>query len=240
VVGDGKNLSLQDIRFARTINRIQKSMLSELNKIAIVHLFLLGFEDELSNFVLTLNNPSTQADLLKVEVWKEKIALYKESTAMVDGIAPVSQSWAKKNILGFSDEEIKLDIQQQRIEKAVAKELENTPNVILKTGIFDSIDKLYGTITGTTGGGTAVEGGGGGGSSAPSLSEPSGPSEPAPPTGGPEGPPGGGLTPESKKDNLNILLENDDLLTEDLFIDLSKGKNSLGTIEKELDKLLNN
>ncbi len=48
VVGDGKNLALQDIRFARTINRIQKSMLAELNKIAIVHLFLLGFEDELS------------------------------------------------------------------------------------------------------------------------------------------------------------------------------------------------
>ena len=45
VVGDGKNLSLQDIRFARTINRIQKSMIAELNKIAIVHLFLLGFED---------------------------------------------------------------------------------------------------------------------------------------------------------------------------------------------------
>jgi hypothetical protein len=48
VVGDGRNLSLQDIRFARTINRIQKSMVAELNKIAIIHLFLLGFEDELN------------------------------------------------------------------------------------------------------------------------------------------------------------------------------------------------
>ena len=72
VVGDGKNLSLQDIRFARTINRIQKSMIAELNKIAIVHLFLLGFEDELQNFTLGLTNPSTQADLLKIDVWKEK------------------------------------------------------------------------------------------------------------------------------------------------------------------------
>jgi hypothetical protein len=44
-VGDGKNLSLLDIRFARTINRIQKSMIAELNKIAIIHLFMLGFED---------------------------------------------------------------------------------------------------------------------------------------------------------------------------------------------------
>jgi hypothetical protein len=40
VVGDGKNLALQDIRFARTINRIQKSMIQELNKIAIIHLYL--------------------------------------------------------------------------------------------------------------------------------------------------------------------------------------------------------
>jgi hypothetical protein len=71
VVGDGKTLSIQDIRFARTINRIQKCMLAELNKIAIVHLFLLGFEDEISNFTLGLTNPSVQSDLLKIDVWKE-------------------------------------------------------------------------------------------------------------------------------------------------------------------------
>jgi hypothetical protein len=227
VVGDGKNLSLQDIRFARTINRIQKSMLSELNKVAIIHLFLLGFEDELSNFVLTLNNPSTQADLLKVEVWKEKMLLYKDAVTPIEGIAPVSQSWAKKNILGFSDEEIKLDVQQQRIEKAVANELTNTATVITKTGIFDNIDKLYGVVTGTTTTGQPTEAGMGGSAPPPPPSEP-----PVPPAGGE-------VTPESKKDNLNILLENDDFLSENLFIDLSKGKNSLGDMEKELDKLLN-
>ena len=80
VVGDGKNLSLQDIRFARTINKIQKSMIAELNKIAIVHLFLLGFEDELQNFTLGLTNPSKQADLLMIDVWKEKVLLYNLST----------------------------------------------------------------------------------------------------------------------------------------------------------------
>jgi hypothetical protein len=71
----------------------------------------------------------------------EKILLYKDACTAVEGIAPVSHSWAKKHILGFSDEEIKLDIQQQRIEKAVATELTNTPTVIVKTGIFDNIDK---------------------------------------------------------------------------------------------------
>jgi hypothetical protein len=227
-VGDGKNLSLLDIRFARTINRIQKSMIAELNKIAIIHLFLLGFEDELSNFTLGLTNPSTQADLLKIDVWKEKILLYKDAVAAIEGIAPVSVSWAKKHILGLSDEEIKLDLQQQRIEKAVGAELTNTATIITKTGIFDNVDKLYKSVSGATGGASA----------------------PPPPPGGEEGggplipppPPAGGeaeVTPESfNRDNLKILLETDSLTDEDSFIDLSKGKNYLGEIENQLGKLL--
>jgi hypothetical protein len=244
VVGDGKNLSLQDIRFARTINRIQKSMLAELNKIAIIHLFLLGFEDELGNFTLGLSNPSTQADLLKVDVWKEKILLYKDAVTKIEGIAPVSVSWAKKHVLGFSDEEIRLDLQQQRLEKAVGAELEATPSVISKTGIFDTIDKLYSSPSGTTASAGGDEGG-----AEPSGSEPLGGMSdlgggPPPPSGGePETPPPGGeagVTPESvKKDNLNILLENDDMMSENSFIDLSRGRNSLGDIEDELNKLLN-
>ena len=236
VVGDGKNLSLQDIRFARTINRIQKSMLAELNKVAIIHLFLLGFEDELSNFTLNLSNPSTQADLLKVDVWKEKIILYKDAVAKIEGIAPVSVSWAKKHILGFSDEEIRLDLQQQRLEKAVATELEATPTVITKTGIFDTIDKLYGGNTGSTENTQSGEEMGGEPPLPPSQTSDFGGGEEIPPAPEPAG-----ITPESKtkKENLNILLENDDLMSEDSFIDLSRGSNSLGDIENELDKLLN-
>lgn len=249
--GDGKNLSLQDIRFARTINRIQKCMLAEMNKIAIIHLFLLGFEDELSNFTLSLTNPSTQADLLKVDVWKEKVLLYKDAVTAVEGIAPVSHSWAKKHILGFSDEEIKLDIQQQRIEKAVATELTNTATVITKTGIFDNIDKLYGSTSGATAGGAPPAGeetgpepaglGGLGGLGSP----PSGGEETAPPPGGEEtsGPPPGGeagVTPESKQEsNYNILLENDNMLMDNEIIDLSRAKNYLGEMEEQLNKLLN-
>ena len=234
-VGDGKNLSLMDIRFARTINRIQKSMLAEMNKIAIIHLFLLGFEDELSNFTLGLNNPSRQADLLAVDVWKEKILLYKDAVTAIEGIAPVSISWAKKHVLGFSDEEIKLDLQQQRIEKAVAAELTNTATIIVHTGIFDNVDKLYGQQTGTTAAAGAApppppEMGG--------LGDMGGGVPPPPP--GPE--PGGeaGVTPESKRrDNMNILLESNDLINEDDFIDLSRARNSLGDIGNELDRILN-
>ena len=146
VVGEGKNLALLDIRFARTINRIQKSIVQELNKIAIVHLYVLGFEEELDNFTLSLTNTSTQGELLKIEQWKEKIALYRDAvTDPGNGLQAVSTTWAKKKILGMSDEEIKLDLQQQRFEKAMAGELEKTAEVIQKTGIFSNIDKLYGT-----------------------------------------------------------------------------------------------
>ncbi len=253
--GDGKNLSLQDIRFARTINKIQKSMIAELNKIAIIHLFLLGFEDELSNFTLGLTNPSSQADLLKNDLWKEKIALYQQAVAAIAGIAPVSVSWAKKHILGFSDEEIKLDLQQQRIEMAVGAELTNTATIITHTGIFDNIDKLYGNpASGATAGGAAPSsppppgggGGFGGGDLGGGMEDLGGPEPAGPePGGAPEAPPGpepggdAGVTPESfNKDNLKILVERSTMTEDDSYIDLSKGGNSLGEIEVQLGKLL--
>jgi hypothetical protein len=244
VVGDGKNLALQDIRFARTINRIQKSMLAELNKIAIVHLFLLGFEDELSNFTIGLTNPSTQADLLKIDVWKEKVLLYKDLVSDPgNGIQATSSTWAKKHIFGWSDDEVRLDLQQQRIERAVGEELKATPTVITKTGLFDNIDKLYGSATGATptaGAATTTDGSeelgpppsfGGGGEI---------------PGGEPETPPAGGaeeaspaeVTPESKKKDLNILVENN-LIEGSQIINLGQAQDSLGEISKHLDKLLN-
>jgi hypothetical protein len=146
--GEGKNLALMDIRFARTINRIQQAMIQELNKIAIIHLYILGFEEELNNFQLMLTNPSTQGEMLKIEQWKEKVLLYKDLVTAVDGIAPTSHTWAKQNIFNFSNDEIVTDLEQQRLERAAAAELENTPNIIKSTGYFDKIDKLYGEIGG--------------------------------------------------------------------------------------------
>ena len=241
VVGDGKNLSLQDIRFARTINRIQKSMIQELNKIAIVHLFLLGFEDELSNFTLGLTNPSTQADLLKIDVWKEKVLLYKDLVADPgNGIQATSSTWAKKHIFGWSDEEIRLDLQQQRIERAVGEELKATPTVITKTGIFDNIDKLYGN----TSGGTAPAASAAIPPPAPGgdLGAEAGAAPPAdlgaPPPADSGAPPEAAVTPESRMNNLNILVENN-LIEGTQFLDLGQGQESLGEISKELDNLLN-
>jgi hypothetical protein len=241
VVGDGKNLSLQDIRFARTINRIQKSMIAELNKIAIVHLFLLGFEDELQNFTLGLSNPSTQADLLKIDVWKEKVLLYKDLVSDPgNGIQPTSSTWAKKHIFGWSDEEIRLDLQQQRIERAVGEELKSTPTVITKSGLFDNIDKLYsnksgGTETVSTTTPTGGEESFGGFGAPPSGGEPEVGGEVPPPA------PAGGeseVTPESRMKNMNLLVESN-LLEGSKFLDFGQGQESLGEISKELDKLLN-
>jgi hypothetical protein len=246
VVGDGKNLSLQDIRFARTINRIQKSMIQELNKIAIVHLFLLGFEDELSNFTLGLTNPSTQADLLKIDVWKEKVLLYKDLVADPgNGIQATSSTWAKKHIFGWSDEEIRLDLQQQRIERAVGEELKATPTVITKTGIFDNIDKLYGSTTGGTATASTATpppapGGdlGGGDLGGGDLGAMAPPADAGAPPADAGAPPEAAVTPESRMNNLNILVENN-LIEGTLFLDLGQGQESLGEISKELDNLLN-
>ena len=243
VVGDGKNLSLQDIRFARTINRIQKSMIAELNKIAIIHFFLFGFEDELGNFTLGLTNPSKQADLLSIDVMKEKMLLYKDLVSPIEGIAPTSQTWAKKHVLGMSDEEIKLDLQQQRFEKAVSAEIQNTASVITKTGLFDNIDKLYGGITGATSGIQAGEsptpemGGlpdlGGMGGEIPSP-EIGGGDFPEEPIGGPEVP---DVVPENKMDKINILVEGN-FWSEKESLDLSKANQSFEEMSDELERIL--
>jgi hypothetical protein len=234
-VGDGKNLSLLDIRFARTINRIQKSAIAEMNKIAIIHLFLMGFEDELSNFTLQLTNPSKQADLLMIDVWKEKVTLYKDMvTEIAKSIQPTSATWAKKHIFGFSDDEIKLELQQIRMERAVSAELDNTATIITKTGIFDTVDKLYKTVSG----GTATAGAAGGEAGAPPP--PGGDLGGAPPPPGPEA---GGAPPipeSTRKDKNKLILESmtNDNFDEDEFLDFQKINESLGDMDDQLSKLL--
>ena len=69
-------LAAEDIRFARTVERIQKIMESELTKIALVHLYTQGFTGEsLTNFEIKLTNPSVIYEQEKVALLKEKIDL---------------------------------------------------------------------------------------------------------------------------------------------------------------------
>ena len=243
VVGEGKNLALLDIRFARTINRIQKAIIQELNKIAIIHLYVLGFEDELENFSLGLTNPSTQAELLKLEQWQTKITLYKDAVGDPgSGIAPVSATWAKKFILGMSDEEIKLDLQQQRFEKALAGELETTSEIIKKTGLFNTVDKLYGeppTEEGGDGGDTAGEEPGlDAGSESVADFDMGGPETEAPGGGDEITEPVPAAEGFNKEKGLPLLMEEKGLSLDGLKTVVDRAKNNIDIINDEVDSLL--
>ena len=80
---DGKaTLAAQDIRFARTIERIQRIMTSELYKIALVHLYTQGYRDEsLANFEISLTTPSIIYDQERIALMREKMDL---ATQMMD------------------------------------------------------------------------------------------------------------------------------------------------------------
>jgi len=100
---EGKaTLAAEDVRFARTIERIQKIFVSELTKIAIVHLFSQGFKDEdLVGFELNLTNPSLIYEKQKVETLNEKIGL---ASSMIESNL-FSQRWVYENIFGLSQDE---------------------------------------------------------------------------------------------------------------------------------------
>lgn len=167
--GKGQNLSLVDIRFNRTVNAVQQAILMELNKIAIIHLYLLGFSDELTNFTLTLNNPSNQIEAVELENLTKRIAAASSALAEQGGGLPL-MSWhqVQKEIMGKTDEEISTILNEIRIEAALANELQMTTQIIEKTGLFDKADRLYGKPGAKyqpqqQGGDGGLGGGGGGG-----------------------------------------------------------------------------
>jgi len=103
-LGSKATLAAEDVRFARTIERIQRIVVSELTKIAVVHLYAQGYRDqELVNFDLALTNPSTIYEQEKIELWNNKTSL--ASSMLADGI--LSTEWIYKNIFNFTDDNIK-------------------------------------------------------------------------------------------------------------------------------------
>ena len=173
--GKGQNLSLLDIRFNRVINNIQQAILMELNKIAIIHLYVLGFRDEITNFTLSLNNPSNQVEMMVLENLNRRIGVASAALSEQGGGIPI-MSWHKvqKDIMGLTDSEISNLLNEIRLEAALALELQNTPQIIKKTGLFDKVDRIYGEPgaqyseqpqggdEGGFGGGGGPTGGGGG------------------------------------------------------------------------------
>jgi len=102
---EGKaTLAQEDIRFARSVERIQKIVLSELTKIAVVHLYSQGYTDEeLVNFELELTNPSIIYEQEKANLWSEKVSLVSD----MKDLKMLSQEWMYKNIFNMSDDEWK-------------------------------------------------------------------------------------------------------------------------------------
>ena len=103
---DGKaTLAALDVRFARTIERIQRIFISELTKIGLVHLYSQGYTNEqLIDFSLELTNPSTIYEQEKIELWESKLRL--ADTARTNQM--LSEDWVYKNIFNLTDKEIEI------------------------------------------------------------------------------------------------------------------------------------
>ena len=107
-------LAAEDIRFARTVERIQRIMVSELNKIAVIHLYSQGYRDEsLVDFTLELTNPSTIFEKEKIDVYKSKVELCKDMQEQ----KVFSKKWIYENIFGLSDHDM-ITLQKQLIDDA--------------------------------------------------------------------------------------------------------------------------
>jgi hypothetical protein len=98
---DKATLAQKDIRFARTIQRLQRVVIGELEKLGIIHLYVLGYKgDDLISHKLYLNNPSRIAELQELEYWKTKFDVASGATENF-----FSKRWIAKNLFGLSDEE---------------------------------------------------------------------------------------------------------------------------------------
>jgi len=133
---EGKStLAGMDIRFARTVERIQRIVESELTKIALVHLYSQGFEDkDLVDFKLELTVPSIVYEQEKVELFTAKTTVAGD---MIDkGL--FSKDWVYENVYGLSPDqynEQKDAMIEDAMEKFRLSQLENEGNDPVESGM---------------------------------------------------------------------------------------------------------
>ncbi len=105
-------LAAEDVRFARTIGRVQRILISELTKIAIIHLYVQGYQDaSLVDFELELSNPSTIFEQEKLEIWQNKVSL---ATDMMESNL-FSKKWIYNKVFKLADDEIE-DVNKEVIK----------------------------------------------------------------------------------------------------------------------------
>lgn len=115
---DKAGLAQKDIRFARTTQRIQRSLISELEKVGIIHLYTLGYrEEDLISFSLSLNNPSKIAELQMLEEMRTRLDVAKSAAEIF------SRRYIGKNIFNLSDEEIVKNSRELYTDKYFAASL---------------------------------------------------------------------------------------------------------------------
>lgn len=159
--GKGQNLSIMDIRFSRMINRIQQFILMELNKIAMVHLFIMGLTDEIGNFTLSLNNPSSQIEAQELDDLTKRLNAMQVAVADPGtGIPMMSLHKALRDIMKMSDSEIKDMINEIYLEKAMAAEIAAAGNIIKDSGLFNTVKRIYGDYDALNGNGASQPQGG--------------------------------------------------------------------------------
>jgi hypothetical protein len=123
-LGAKATLSQEDIRFSRTIARVQRTVLAEMNKIAIIHLYCHGFSDsDLLDFSLRLSNPSTIAQQQKLELFKSR---FEAAATALQTPGLVDKTWVQKNIIRLTDDEINLVRKGQKKDRVLELELEAT------------------------------------------------------------------------------------------------------------------
>jgi hypothetical protein len=118
---DRTSLSQKDIRFARTIQRIQKALISELTKIGMVHLYTLGFrKSDLTGFDLKLNNPSRISELQDLETMKTQFEVASSAT---EGF--FSKRYIAEHIFNLSQEEFLRNQREMFFDRKYAAMLDN-------------------------------------------------------------------------------------------------------------------
>jgi hypothetical protein len=144
---DKTTLAQKDIRFARTITRLQRNITSELEKIAVIHLYTLGYTGkDLISFKLQLNQPSKISELQELEHWKAKFDI---ASAATEGY--FSRRWVSKNIFGLSDDEILRSQREMFYDRKLDASLEGVATVEADAAAGGGGDSLLGG--GDTGGG---------------------------------------------------------------------------------------
>jgi len=119
-VGSKATLAQEDVRFSRTIQRMQKLTLSEITKIAVIHLYLLGYRGEdLVDYEIKMSNPSTIAEQQKLELWRVKLEI---AGSAQEGMLDKTTVW--RDLFGFSEQKIEEIQDGQRADKLFQLELE--------------------------------------------------------------------------------------------------------------------